>query len=271
MMQATAYGHINAFLERLLGEMKGVLGEKLVGLYLFGSLVMGDYDDSVSDIDLLAALTDDIDEATFAALKAMQDGLILEYPQWQDRLEIAYLSVHALRTFKTESSPIGIISPGEPFHIIEAGKDWLMNWYIVQEKGVALFGPPPATLIEPISQDEYVEAVKRHMAAWRQWSGPEWMHSRPSQAYAILTVCRALYTVRYGEQPSKIRAAEWAAKELPEWAELIRQAVEWRQAWRETDVDAAATLEETRRFVRVGIERINPHPPAPSPLRKEGE
>jgi hypothetical protein len=256
MMQATAYGHINAFLERLLGEMQVLLGEKLVGLYLFGSLVMGDYDDSVSDIDLLAAMTDDLDGATFAALKAMQDGLIGRFPQWQDRLEIAYLSVRALRTFKTESSPIGIISPGEPFHIIEAGKDWLMNWYIVQEKGVALFGPPPAMLIEPISQDEYIEAVKAHMATWSDDKVINWMDTRPSQAYVILTVCRALYTVRYGKQPSKIQAAAWAEKELPEWAGLIRNAVEWRQAWRETDVDHKATMDETRRLVRMVIGRI---------------
>jgi hypothetical protein len=256
MMQVTQYEHINAFLGILLGEMQGILGEKLVGLYLFGSLVTGDYDDSVSDIDLLAALTDDIDEATFAALNAMQDRLVAQYPHWQNRLEIAYLSVHGLKTFKTESSPIGIISPGEPFHIIEAGKDWLMNWYIVQEKGVALLGPPPATLIDPISQEEYIEAVRAHMAAWSDDKVINWTDTRPSQAYVILTVCRALYTVQYGEQQSKIRAAAWAEQELPEWADLIRRAVAWRQAWRETDVDHEATMVETRRMVRSVIARI---------------
>lgn len=255
-MHPTNYANVNNFLNNLLAQMQRVLGQKLVGLYLYGSLVTRDYDDSVSDIDLLAVIVDNLDGETFDALHTMQNVLVSQQPERQDRLEIAYVSVQALRTFKMQTSPIGIISPGEPFHMIEAGKDWLMNWYIVQEKGVTLFGPPPGDVIEPITREEYVQAVKAHMVAWSKDKVIDWMDTRPSQAYVILTVCRALYTVQYGEQPSKIQAAAWAEKELPEWAALIRQAVAWRQAWREPDVDPAATIEESQRFVRFVIDRI---------------
>ncbi len=255
-MQPTNYAHVNDFLVDLLARMQSVLGEKLVGLYLYGSLVTSDYDDTVSDIDLLAVVAADVDMATFEALNTMQNGLLAQYPQWQDRLEIAYLSALALKTFKTQNSPIAVISPGEPFNIKEAGIDWLINWYVVREKGVTLFGPPPAVVIESIASTEYVAAVKAHMMAWREWINADWIGSRPSQAYAILTVCRGLYTIQYGEQPSKIRAAAWAEKELPQWASLIQNAVLWRQAWRENEVDHAATLPETRRFVHFVIDRI---------------
>lgn len=33
---------------------------------------------------------------------------------------------------------------------------------------------------------------------------------------------RALYTDRYGEQLSKLQAAEWAEQEYPQWASLIQ-------------------------------------------------
>jgi predicted nucleotidyltransferase len=69
-MQATAYPHVNEVLESLLAQMRDSLGEKLVGLYLYGSLIAGDYDDDTSDIDLLAATTDGINEAEFSALKS---------------------------------------------------------------------------------------------------------------------------------------------------------------------------------------------------------
>jgi hypothetical protein len=253
-MQATAYPHINEVLETLLSQMQQILGDKLLGLYLYGSLVAGDYDDDTSDIDLLAATAGEIDPAEFNALKKMQDDFVVLRPKWQDRLEIAYLSLHALKTFKTQASPIAIISPGEPFNIKDAGKDWLVNWYVVREKGVTLFGPPPTTIIEPISKEEFIEVVKEHLVWWREWIDE--MHTRGSQAYAILTMCRALYTVKNGEQLSKLRAALWAQQELPEWASTIKNALVWRKLSREENVVYDPTLPETRRFVHFVIDRI---------------
>lgn len=256
MMEAVPYPHVRDLLARLLSGFQTTLGDQLIGLYLYGSLVTGDYNDGISDVDLLAATAADINEREFAALDAMQNALIARFPQWDDHLEIAYLSLRALKTFKTESSPIGIISPGEPFHIKPAGKDWLMNWHFVREKGLTLFGPPPQTIIEPTTEEEFIQSVKDHAAHWREWI--DHIHTRPSQAYAILTMCRTLYTCATGEQVSKKQAALWAAKELPEWSALIHNALVWRQAWRDENVNHDATLPETRRFVDFITSQILP-------------
>jgi hypothetical protein len=254
MMQPTPYPHVNELLESLLAHLQKILSKKLVGLYLYGSLVTGDFDHDISDVDLLAATSSDIDEREFDALKTMQDNTVSNHQEWNDRLEIAYLSLHALKTFKTGTSKIAVISPGEPFHIKDAGKEYLINWYVVREKGLTLFGPLPGTIIEPVSKEEFIQAVKEHVRAWREWINDA--HSRPSQAYAILTLCRALYTCRHGEQVSKLRAAVWAEQALPEWSSTIKNALVWRQAWREEAVDHAATLPETRRFVNFVIDQI---------------
>ncbi len=235
--------------------MQSILNDKLIGLYLYGSLATGDFDTDISDIDLLAALSSEITEAEFSALQQMHLDLIAEHPGWDDRLEIAYLTLDALQTFKTKVSPIGIISPGEPFHFVQGGKDWLMNWYMVREVGVTLFGPLPAEVIAPISNDEFLDCIRGHIRAWPNWL--EGMESRPSQAYAILTMCRGLYTLTHGKQVSKRQAALWAAGELPEWSTLIQNALLWRATYRQTDVDHAATLAETRRFVHFVVDRIS--------------
>ena len=67
MMQTnpTAYADINQLLELLLSSMQKILGEKLAGLYLNGSLVIGDFDPTISDIDLVAALASDLDDKEF--------------------------------------------------------------------------------------------------------------------------------------------------------------------------------------------------------------
>jgi predicted nucleotidyltransferase len=158
-MQATLYPDINILLDILLSRIQSILGKKLVGLYLYGSLVMGDFDHESSDIDLLAVISSDIDDEEFSRLDKMQTDFINKYKEWDDRIEIAYLSENALKTFKTQRSQIAIISPGEPFHVKDAGIDWLMNWYIVREKGVTLFGPPATSIIPSISKEEFIHAV----------------------------------------------------------------------------------------------------------------
>jgi hypothetical protein len=248
-MRPTPYAHVNAVLDELLAGMRGVLGEKLVGLYLFGSLVTGSYDDGISDIDLLAATAAAVDDEELEALRRMHAELVARRPEWNDRIEVAYPSTAALQTFKTRTSRLAIISPGEPLHAVAAGRDWLLNWYPVLEADVALFGPPPRDLIAPISKEEYVAEVRAHVRAWgRGWGS---LRDRGSQSYAVLTMCRALHTHRTGEYVSKARAAAWAQRAFPEWADLIREAIQVRTAPREERAQPSPTIAEAARFVHV--------------------
>ncbi|MBO0781443.1 MAG: DUF4111 domain-containing protein [Ktedonobacteraceae bacterium] len=251
--EPTPYAHINALLAQLLAGMRTILGPKLVGLYLYGSLVTGDFDHEQSDLDLLAATASDLDEKECNALKKMHQDFASQHKQWDDRVEVAYLSVAALRTFRTRVSNIGIISPGEPFHVKEAGKDWLLNWYIVREKGMVLAGPAPQQIIDPIARAEYLQVVRDHTQWWRDHV--KQCHHRKAQAYAILTLCRALYSLKTGEVASKKRAAEWVAQELPEWSTAIQDALAWRAAANDEHVDHAATLPQTQRFVHAMIDQ----------------
>jgi hypothetical protein len=177
----------------------------------------------------------------------MHGAFVAQHPAWTDRVEIAYVSQTALRTFRTQASPIGIISPGEPFHCKEAGKDWLINWWVVRKQGVALYGPPASEVIGPIGDDEFQRAVRDQVEEWRTWVYH--MTHRKSQAYAILTMCRALHAVIEGEQVSKQRAAAWAAGRFPEWKPLIEDALAWRVAPSDDGVDHAATFPLAEQFV----------------------
>jgi hypothetical protein len=253
-MRDLPYGDINELLESLLSCMRNALQEKLVGLYLYGSLTAGDFDPQSSDIDLLAATSSDIGDSEFDALREMHLGFARDNPAWEDRIDVQYLSVAALRTFRTERSPIAIISTGEPFHMTEAGKEWLLNWYVAREEGLALFGPPAEALIGPISREEYAASVRDYVVevADRMKDVPD----RKGQAYAILTMCRALHLHGTGETVSKRQAALWAQEEMPEWSGLILSALAWREAWREQQVDHAATRAETVWFVNLLRDQI---------------
>lgn len=254
-MNTTPYSDVNKVLDHFLSNLQAIFDHKLAGVYLYGSLVWGDFDYDISDIDLLAALAVPIDDDEFDRLEQMHRDLAAIFPHWAGRVEAAYVSLDALQTFKTQPSEIAITSPGEPFHRKAAGKDWLINWWAVREKGETLFGPEPKTLIAPISPKEFLHAVREQAQEWGPWIVHA-THSRPYQAYAILTLCRALYAVENGEQVSKQQAALWAKDRLPQWAALIERALAWRAAYRDELVNHEATFPPTERFVHFVINLI---------------
>ena len=131
-----------------------------------------------------------------------------------------------MRTFRSQSSIIGIISPGEPFHLVESGGDWLISWYALRKDGLALSGPPINALIDDIPTDDYMQAVAEHIRHYRH--SVKKTHNKQALSYIVLTVARGLYTLVHRQAPSKIQAAAWAQQGYPQWAELIERAVSWR-------------------------------------------
>lgn len=253
-MRITSDTEIDGLLSRLTDDIRRSLNDSLVGLYLYGSLVTGDFDKKNSDIDLLAVVRSDVVVHDFDRLDAMHRRFIEDYPAWDDRIEVAYVSAPALRKFETETSNIAVVSPGEPFHLKEASRDWLINWYMIREIGVTLFGPSPRTLIPEISKAEFVEGVRDQSRDWAEWVYR--MRHRGGQSYAVLTMCRALYACTHGEQASKKGAALWAQAYLPRWAPLIQRAWGWRSERQDEVADDEASFSEVVRFVHDGIGRV---------------
>ncbi len=251
-MQETPYPDVNALLGSLLAELQRILQDKLVGLYLYGSLTSGDFDSQSSDIDLLAVISAALSEAEFEDLLAMHRDLVRDNRDWEDRVEVAYVPAKALRTFRSARIPMVVVSPGEPFHTRgdEALKDWLQNWYLVREGGVTLFGPSPKEIIPPITQEEFVRAVRNYAMELTQ----DVRHTRSpkSQAYVVLTLCRSLHVLRRGTHVSKKEGALWAQKEFPEWSNLIQGAL----AWREERKGPATSDSEMTRFVAFVREQL---------------
>jgi predicted nucleotidyltransferase len=248
-MQPTAHVDVNEMLASLVTEVRRALGTGLAGMYLYGSLTTGGFVPGVSDADVLAVISGGVDEELTRKLQRLHLEFALAHPEWDDRVEVQYMPASALASFKARRSTILAISPGEPLHEREVGADWTMNWYDVQENGVALSGPTPSTFIPRISREEFVASVRDSLSEWPGHLA-DLPPTRGSQAYAVLTMCRALYTCANGRQVSKQAAAEWAEAQLPEWSPLVREAIAWRLASRTPDeAPTGATLEAIHRFI----------------------
>ncbi len=246
-MNTTLDPTIASLLTELQTDIASVMDDAFVGLYLFGSLVYGDFTEGVSDVDLLAVSRTIVTEPDIDQLREMHQRFAERHPAWEGRIEVAYQSLHGLRTFHTERSLMGIISPGEPIHLIEAGDDWLINWYFVLDHGVTIAGPPPETIIAPISRAQFVESARAQARWWgRRIQG---VREQRHESYPVLTASRALYTHRTGEHVSKIKAARWVQATYPEWADLLEMALERRVAL-EAD-NPVDTFDDTIRFIEM--------------------
>lgn len=233
-------------LDALREAILSVVGPSLVGLYLFGSLASGEFDTGISDIDLIAVLVDSPNEVLAERLGRMHANLFRANPDWDDRIEVIYISKEGLANCRTDTTTIGVISPGESFHIVQAGRDWVLNWYPAREDSNPLIGPPIHTLIPPIPVSEYTDELLGYLAGFRKRIADD--ATPGSQAYAILSICRGLYTIRHGRRLSKREAAAWAQREFPRWADLIRRAVEWRVHQR--DAETRSVVQAWERLAR---------------------
>jgi hypothetical protein len=252
----TPYPEVNTMLSLLLREVQGVLGADFVGMYLYGSLSLGDFDPASSDIDFLVVTEHELPGETVASLGTMHARIAASGLEWADKLEGSYIPRAALRRYDPANNRHPTIGLDWAFGIGAHGRNWVIERQIVREHGVVISGPSPATLIDSVSADDLRTAVRDALDGfWRvQLTAPEErlprLHMREYQAFAILTMCRALYTLDHREVVSKPVAARWARETLPPpWPGLIAKALRWRHDTRPDD------LTETLAFIRYTIER----------------
>ena len=209
------------FVEELIKGLRSALGPDLVAVYLYGSAVSGGFDAGVSDIDLVVVTKHDLVAETIARIESFHAHTVDRRPEWRDRLELVYVKRDTIARFR-DGGAIAVISPGEPFHVRDGIELWLQNFYLVRETGVTLAGPGPRVTIPDISWPEFLAATISYADEVR---GRSLRDATPgSRAYNVLTMCRALCTVRSNGPCSKQEGATWVRTQMPEWAYLIDEA-----------------------------------------------
>jgi len=248
------YPDVQAVLERLLTDVQAVLGERLVGLYIHGSLACGDFNPQTSDIDFLIVTDGHISAETFSTLQEMHACLFASGLAWSQKLEGAYIPKDDLRRHDPAHAPVPWLGADGHFAQESLGSDWIIQRWILREKGIVVAGPPPASLIDPVSAEDLRDAVRGSLREW--WSppfpSPERFQSGEYRAYAVLTMCRSRYILEHGRIASKPEAARWTMQTLGEpWAKLVGKALDWRNGM-EFD-----KLEETIEFINFTLREID--------------
>jgi len=250
------YQDINEILVMLSSNLKIILDNQLIGVYLTGSLTYGDFDRGSSDIDLLVILHSSLSNKQREQVKNLHNIIAKKYPVWAKRIECSYITEDMLENIEPPINPRPYINGGQMWNPDPPyGNEWLLNLYVLYECGIALIGPDPKTLIHyPISINLVREASKKDF--YQEWE-PLLKDSSPLkdshfQAYVILTLCRILHRAKNDEIASKKVASAWVKKIYGKpWSNLIEKAENWQHG------QEMNTLEETLDFIRFISNEIN--------------
>lgn len=250
---------VRAIVETLTREIKSVLEGNLEGLYLKGSLALGDFNAETSDVDLLVITKERVTDEDFTKLAEMHSQIQKTANRYANEVEPAYVPLHDIQNFSPRHEyPALERGPDERLKWKSLGANWILEFWTVRERGITLYGPDPKTLIPPIPKEEMVVAARQVLQEdWLEWvdtwANPEWHTHAGEMRYVVETMCRALYIVAHGELSSKPKAVRWALEALPEpWPALVNQSQSWTAGGA---VDWTATA-EVEAFVRWTAARL---------------
>ena len=224
--QPTPYPDINIFLKLLLSNVQSTLEDQFVGLYLGGSLALGDFNPHRSDIDFVAVTFDELAPERVTALQAMHTRLWATGTKWARRLDGSYVPQQVFRHWTADHPPCPFVE-GDGFTVTQQGSA-LIQRHIIYQYGVVVAGPRPQEILDPVSAEELQRALHERLEiSWRPLlDDPAWVRQSRMQPFAILTMCRTLYTLEHGVIASKPVAARWFKQAIGrQWTELIDWAL----------------------------------------------
>jgi hypothetical protein len=251
-MKPTPYDDINNVLGELTKGTVSIFGDKLIGVYLSGSLSYGDFVPGRSDIDLFCILKTPVTKEEVEELRKFHAKIEQDNPKWAKRIESQYIPIEMFKSKEPPTEPRpwlgeGVLYPNSCF-----GNEWLINNYLLYHHGVTLFGPEIKTIIKPVNIEEVRKAAIKDL--YKEWepklNDPEFFKNAHYHSYVVLNLCRILYTVLNAKAGSKKEAVEWVKKDFPEWKDLTEAAENWKHG------DKMDYDNETKEFIEFVVGKI---------------
>lgn len=226
--QPTPYQDVNVAVTLVLSNLQAILQDHFIGLYLGGSLALGDFNLHRSDIDFIAVTLDELPPEMIVALEEMHIRLWATGTKWTRKLDGSYVPQQVFRHWSIDHPPCPFVE-GDKFSVTQQGSAVIQR-HIIHQSGVVVAGPSPQLLLDPVNADELQRALRDMLVTW--WrpllDDPAWVQQSQQQPFAILSMCRTLYTLEHGVVASKPVAARWCQQALgTPWSAVI----EWALAW----------------------------------------
>jgi hypothetical protein len=191
-----------------------------------GSFAVGDCDRD-SDVDWIVAVRGELSDDQVGLLQAAHERIYCLPCPWAQHLEGSYFPLAVLRDAEQSGKPLWYLDHGSRALVRSDHCNTLVVRSVVRAQGVVLAGPPPATLVDPIT----VAALRQEIRTTMRTFGLEILEhqdryrNRFYQGYIVLNYCRMLHDLTVGYPGSKRAGAAWAKATLDgSWSPLIDRA-----------------------------------------------
>ena len=253
--QSRVPAQVSRLLDDLREHLPIVLGRNLVGIYLYGSLTQRAFKPKTSDVDCIVVTRRDLSDTQFKKLRTWLARAAKSNP-WVARLQMSILIRDQLLI---PNSKYCLYQFGELKRDTSDGNPII--WINVLESGVILYGPAPESFVPAISDQIFFDALKRELNYLRKElienPNSEWRDVPFYRAYAVLTLCRIMYSLAKGAVVSKPVAANWAMKQVPDkLRDIILQALDSDRD--NENRSAAISLLRIRQFINFADARFAP-------------
>ncbi len=241
----TPYKDVNEAIYTLRDSAKEILGTYFTGMYLYGSLALGDFDPGRSDIDPLIVTSEELPEGIINGLEAMHRRLYRSGLEWTKKMSGIYIPLDDLRVYRM-NGPKNPMHNRDDFLVARPDIDWVFHRHVLYRSGVVVEGPSLRNMIDRVPPELLKEAAFIFLRDWVLLTyDNDIFQEEGHQPYFVLTVCRCLYTLRNGDVTTKHKSAEWAVSNVDgKWSDLIRQAMNWHYS------DPAGDIPQTQKFMR---------------------
>lgn len=243
---------LTALLQELLQKLQSSLSEKFIGLYVGGSIANSSFNATTSDIDCYIITTEPLPEHTIAQIGALHHELYLSQAPYAKKIEASYIAQSDLLNFNPKHKR-PYFNEGN-LYIAPYGSNFIIELWMLRNKGITLSGPAIKDFLKEISPQDIQLAIKRNLDEyWRVMLTDLKKLSRSDyQVYAIVTMCRTLYSLETGDIVSKTKAAQWViSKYNAAWSDLVTKAIAWEPGLE------LNKLEETQQFIKFVLDSVS--------------
>ena len=197
------------------------------GIYIYGSIAFGAFEELESDIDILALTHGEWTTQELAQLNALHTQLIGAH-QRGNRLDVLYIPLRNLGKCNRKIAPYPTIQNGN-FSPAGYGDLNYITWWTVKNKSIRLLGPERSTLPFEVTWQDVLETMRNTLHGyWVSRARRPYLFRRDDWfEYAVATHCRMLTTIEEGEIITKsVALKRWRDRLPARWRPLIDEA--WR-------------------------------------------
>jgi len=216
-------------LQAMAADFRAILSRNLVGIYLWGSLTYGAFDERCSDVDLVTVTARDLNDREFSALDEWFQHQA-EQNRWVKRLDIRFVIDHEF--LDKTSRCCGLYHDTE--RLVRHGSDGNpIMWVNIAQSGVTLWGKNAKCIAPQVSEQCLNDALLLEVNYLKEDlhanAGSRSERAFIHNAYAVLTACRILYSAYHRKLVSKDQAYDWSIETMPSiWHPVIHAARENR-------------------------------------------